>query len=68
MPVNDATAFFSSPSGQSFANKLPLVSHELAMDMQEPMIPLIQRMQAAARDLQAKLTAAADSGSAPAAH
>ena len=59
--INDMIAFYSSPSGQSVANKMPLVSREMATDMQEKMMPLIKRIQQAARDMQAKLKAAAAS-------
>lgn len=58
--INDMTAFYSSPSGQSIANKLPLVSRQMAADVRERMLPLIQKMQQAQRDMVAKLKAAAN--------
>ena len=57
--INDMTAFYSSPSGQSISNKLPLVSRQMAADVRERMLPLIQKMQQAQRDMVAKLKAAA---------
>ena len=60
--VNDMITFYSSPSGQSVTSKLPMVSRELATDMQERMMPLIKRIQQSAREMQDKLKAAAGSG------
>lgn len=57
--INDMVAFYSSPSGQSIANKLPLVSRQMGADVRERMLPLIQKMQQAQRDMVSKLKAAA---------
>ena len=57
--INDMIAFYSSPSGQSVANKLPLVSRQMTMDIRERMLPLIQKMQQAQRDMMTRLKAAA---------
>ena len=66
--IDDMIAFYSSPSGQSVANKLPLVSQEMAAGMQKRMVPIIERMQQAAREMAAKLKAAEDAPAQPAAH
>jgi uncharacterized protein len=57
--INDMITFYSSPSGQSVANKLPLVSQQITADMQQKMLPLIQKMKENQRDMTAKLKAAA---------
>ena len=57
--INDMITFYSSPSGQSVANKLPLVSRHMASDVQERMLPLIQRMKQAQREMMSRLKAAA---------
>jgi uncharacterized protein len=57
--INDMIAFYSSPSGQSVANKLPLVSQQMTADMQQKMLPLIQKMKQAQRDMMTRLKAAA---------
>jgi uncharacterized protein len=58
--INDMIAFYSSPSGQSIASKLPLVSRQMASDVRERMLPLIQKMQQAQRDMTTRLKAAAN--------
>jgi uncharacterized protein len=58
--INDMITFYSSPSGQSIANKLPLVSQQMAADTQERMLPLIQKMKQAQRDMMTRLKAAAN--------
>jgi len=65
--VNDMIAFYSSPSGQAVANKLPQVARQMSADIQERMMPLVKRIQQSAREMQPKLKAAGDPG-APAAH
>jgi hypothetical protein len=40
-------AFYSSPSGQSVANKLPFVSRQMTTDIHERMLPLVQKMKQA---------------------
>jgi hypothetical protein len=65
--INDMIAFYSSPSGQSVASKLPLVSRQMSTDMQERMIPLIKRIQQSAREMHDKLRAAGEA-STPSSH
>ena len=60
--INDMVAFYSSPSGRSVANKLPLVSRQMSANMQERMLPLIQKVKQAQRDMADKLKAAGDGG------
>lgn len=57
--VNDLVTFYSSPSGQSVANKLPLVSRQMTADLQQRMLPLIQKIKQAQRDMMTRLKAAA---------
>jgi hypothetical protein len=57
--VDDLVAFYSSPSGQSVANKLPLVSRQMTTDLQQRMLPLIQKIKQAQRDMMTRLKAAA---------
>jgi uncharacterized protein len=65
--INDMIAFYSSPSGQAVAGKLPLVSREMSTDMQQRMIPLLKRIQQSAREMQGKLRAAGEA-STPSSH
>jgi hypothetical protein len=58
--INDMITFYSSPSGQSVANKLPLVSRQMSTDIHERMLPLIQKMKQAQRDMEIRLKAAAN--------
>jgi uncharacterized protein len=58
--INDMTAFYSSPSGQSVASKLPLVSRQMAMDIHERMLPLVKKIKQAETDMMARLKAAAN--------
>jgi hypothetical protein len=58
--INDMITFYSSPSGRSVANKLPLVSRQMTTDIQERMLPLIQKMKQAQSDMMARLKAAAN--------
>jgi hypothetical protein len=66
--IDDMIAFYSSPSGQAVANKLPLVSQEMTTGMQKRMVPIIERMQQTGRDMAVKLKAAEDEPAQPAAH
>jgi hypothetical protein len=58
--INDMITFYSSPSGQSVANKLPLVSRQMTTDIHERMLPLIQKMKQAQSDMMTRLKAAAN--------
>ena len=58
--INDMIAFYSSPSGQSVANKLPLVSRQMTTDIHERMLPLVQKMKQAQGDMMTRLKAAAN--------
>ena len=58
--INDMTTFYSSPSGQSVANKLPLVSRQMTTHIQERMLPLIQKMKQTQSDMMTRLKAAAN--------
>jgi hypothetical protein len=58
--INDMITFYSSPSGQSVANKLPLVSQQMTADVQGRMLPLIQRIKQAQQEVMTRLRAAAD--------
>ena len=66
--ISDLIAFYSSPSGQSVANKLPIVSREMAARMQERMLNVMQHMQQASREMQTKLRAAGEEAGTPPAH
>ena len=57
--INDMIAFYTSASGQSVANKLPLVSRQMTTDIHERMLPLIQKIKQAQRDMMTRLKAAA---------
>ncbi|HEX4389675.1 MAG TPA: DUF2059 domain-containing protein [Steroidobacteraceae bacterium] len=56
--INDMITFYSTPSGQAVTSKLPMVSREMSANLQERMMPLIQRIKQSARDMQAKMKAA----------
>jgi len=58
--INDMTTFYSSPSGQSVANKLPLVSRQMTTHIQERMLPLVQKMKQQQSDMMTRLKAAAN--------
>jgi uncharacterized protein len=58
--INDMIRFYSSPSGQSVAAKLPLVSQQMSADIRERMLPLIQKMTQAQQDTIKRLKAAAN--------
>jgi hypothetical protein len=66
--INDLSAFYSSPSGQAIANKLPLVAQAQNAGMQKRMVPVLERIRDAARDMAAKVKAAGDEGGKPPAH
>jgi uncharacterized protein len=57
--INDMITFYSSPSGQSVANKLPLVSRQMGADIHERMLPLVQKMKQAQSDMMTRVKAAA---------
>ena len=57
--INDMIAFYSSPTGQSVANKLPLVSQEMTTDIQARILSVIQKMKQAQQDMITRLKAAA---------
>jgi len=57
--IDDMITFYSSPSGQSVANKLPLVSRQMRADIHERMLPLIQKMKQAQQEMMTRLKAAA---------
>jgi len=58
--INDMITFYSSPSGQSVANKLPLVSRQMTTDIHERMLPLVQKMKQAQSDMMTRVKAAAN--------
>jgi len=66
--IDDAIAFYSSPSGQSIANKLPLVAQAQNAALQRHMGPILEHIRQAARDMKARLDAAADDAGKPPAH
>jgi hypothetical protein len=58
--INDMITFYSSPSGQSIASKLPLVSRQMTTDINERVLPLVQKMKQAQGDMMTRLKAAAN--------
>jgi hypothetical protein len=57
--INDMITFYSSPTGRSVANKLPLVSQQMTTDVQQRMLSVIQKMKQAQQDMITRLRAAA---------
>jgi hypothetical protein len=66
--IDDAIGFYSSPSGRSIANKLPLVAQAQNAAMQKHMGPVLEHIRQAARDMKVRLDAAADDAGKPPAH
>jgi hypothetical protein len=48
--VNDLIAFYESPSGKAFVSKMPVVTQKSIALMQQRMVPMMERIEAAAKE------------------
>ncbi len=55
--VDGLIAFYQTPTGQVVINKMPLIMQAIMKEMPKRMIPMLQKVQAAAQEMQEQLEA-----------
>jgi hypothetical protein len=55
--INQLIAFYESPTGKMFISKMPVVMQKTMGQMQQLMAPMMQKIQQAAKEMQAQLAA-----------